>query len=279
MKLTKIQLFLLNYFLINGFIFFLFNDFNLNITSIFIGSIISILIINLYFVIKNRINKDINLVKIIYIPLLIFLFIIIFKHILSFISYNYLIDYPILITILSIILILIFIIKENNITLYKTVEICFYICFILYIISLFSLIKYVDIQNIIINIRMNNTLIIDSIKYSIISLIPMFLMLNLEDLKLIKESKEIIIRSYIISNISIIIKYILIVGILSKSLISIYKYPFISILKNISFYDFLDHLEKIFGFEYLFYGFICIFTIGFSIKNIIILIKEKTIKK
>ena len=280
MKPSKIQLFLLIYFLINGITFFIFKQFNINIISIILGTIISIIVIYLYslFVKYKKINIDSSIILLL--PILIILLINIFKNTIDFISYNYLINFPVLIIIITVVLISIFIIKENAITLYKTIEISSYICFIIFIISLIPLIKEVNITNIIYGFKTSSSLIYKSLLFSMYQLCSFLLLAsidtnNINDIKNIK----VIIKSYVISNLLIIIKYLLIVGILSNKLISVYKYPFINILKSVKFYDFIDHLEKLLGFEYLFYDLILLFTILFGIKNIVIIIKQKIVSK
>ncbi|MGN0974233.1 MAG: hypothetical protein ACI4OT_05765 [Bacilli bacterium] len=275
MKITKLQLGLMIYFIIRAIYFFIYKDFSISITSMFLGTIIGLIIINMFYLFTKNIKlNNKNIFKIILLPLLIYLFIIIFKALTIFINYNYLVDYPLFIIGISILIIVIFLIKSNIHVLYKSVEIFGFVSFFLFITSLISLVNTTEVNNILVNIKINQNTLVNSFNYAFYTLLPLIIITNIDNRLSTKDIFKTTIISYSITNILIIVKFSLIIGILSPELINIYKYPFMNILKSISFYDFIDHMELLFGFEYLIDSFILLFSLSFYIKDILFAIKK-----
>lgn len=275
MKITKLQLGLMIYFIIRAIYFFIYKDFSLSITSMFLGTIIGIIIINIFYLFTKNIKlNNKNIFKIILLPFLIYLFIIIFKRLTVFINYNYLVDYPLFIISISILIIVIFLIKSNIHVLYKSVEIFGFVSLFLFITSLISLVNTTEVNNILENIKINQNILVNSLNYAFYTILPLIIITNIDNILSTKDIFKTTIISYSITNILIIVKFSLIIGILSPELINIYKYPFMNILKSISFYDFIDHMELLFGFEYLIDSFILLFSLSFYIKDILFGIKK-----
>lgn len=275
MKITKLQLGVLIYFIIRAIYFFIYKDFSLSITSMFLGTIIGIIIINIFYLFTKNIKlNNKNIFKIILLPFLIYLFIIIFKRLTVFINYNYLVDYPLFIIGISILIIVIFLIKSNTHVLYKSVEIFGFVSLFLFITSLISLVNTTEVNNILENIKLNQNILINSINYAFYTILPLIIITNIDNRLSTKDIFKTTIISYSITNILIIVKFSLIIGILSPELINIYKYPFMNILKSISFYDFIDHMELLLGFEYLIDSFILLFSLSFYVKDILFGIKK-----
>ena len=80
-----------------------------------------------------------------------------------------------------------------------------------------------------------------------------------------------IIFGYIIGASSFLVDNFLLIGSLGTKLILTYKFPGISILKSLNFFNFVNHLDKLFSFIYLFE-----YTITLSL---IIYIFKDTIKR
>lgn len=275
MKITKLQLGLVIYFIIRAIYFFIYKDFSLSITSMFLGTIIGIIIINIFYLFTKNIKlNNKNIFKIILLPFFIYLFIIIFKRLTVFINYNYLVDYPLFIISISILIIVIFLIKSNIHVLYKSVEIFGFVSLFLFITSLISLVNTTEVNNILENIKINQNILVNSLNYAFYTILPLIIITNIDNRLSTKDIFKTTIISYSITNILIIVKFSLIIGILSPELINIYKYPFMNILKSISFYDFIDHMELLFGFEYLIDSFILLFSLSFYIKDILFGIKK-----
>lgn len=275
MKITKLQLGLVIYFIIRAIYFFIYKDFSLSITSMFLGTIIGLIIINIFYLFTKNIKlNNKNIFKIILLPFFIYLFIIIFKRLTVFINYNYLVDYPLFIISISILIIVIFLIKSNIHVLYKSVEIFSFVSLFLFITSLISLVNTTEVNNILENIKLNQNILINSLNYAFYTILPLIIITNIDNRLSTKDIFKTTIISYSITNILIIVKFSLIIGILSPELINIYKYPFMNILKSISFYDFIDHMELLFGFEYLIDSFILLFSLSFYIKDILFGIKK-----
>lgn len=280
MKITKLQLGLMIYFIIRAFVFFIYGDFHLSITSVFLGTFIGICILFIFRFLFRKIKlKDTNPFKILFLPLLLFLFVTLFHRLITFINYNYLSSYPLFIIGISILLVVLFLIKSKVHVLYKSTEICFFISILMYVISLCSLVSLTDVNSIITNIKVNNTTFIDGLFYGIKTVLPLFLITNIDHHLEEGDIFKTTIISYVVTNLFIVIKFSLMLGVLSSTLINIYVYPFVNVLKNISFYDFIDHMESLLSFEYLFDGFILLFSISFYIKDILVFIKKKAIPK
>lgn len=280
MKITKLQLGLMIYFILRAFFFFIYRDFSISISSIVLGTMVGVFIIWLFHILFSpKKTKEKNGLKLLLFPILLFLFFFIFKRLLYFINSNYLPTYPLFVIGFSILLLVIFLLKGKVHVLYKSTEICFFISIFIYIISLCSLLSQVDVLPIVQNIKINRNTLWEGISYGIKSLFPLLIITNIDHQYTRKDIYKTTIISYVITNIFIIIKLSLLLGILSSSLISRYSYPFISVLKNISFYDFIDHMESLLGFEYLFDGFLLLFSISFYIKDILSFIKEKILSK
>lgn len=96
-------------------------------------------------------------------------------------------------------------------------------------------------------IEVNNYIDFSSIKNVSISLYPFMLVIVL---LYIKDNN--IMTGYFMGVISSLIDIFLIVGSLGSKLPLLYSYPGISLLKSITFFHFLDHLDKLFSFIYLF---------------------------
>ena len=79
-----------------------------------------------------------------------------------------------------------------------------------------------------------------------------------------------------ISFTNIILIKVLMILTLSNTLINVFKYPYVSMFKRISFFNFLDRLENVLALQYLFDYFIILSLLILTIKTILAkLIKKK----
>lgn len=81
--------------------------------------------------------------------------------------------------------------------------------------------------------------------------------------------KNNIVTGYIIGSCSSFFDILLVIGTLGTKLPLTYSYPGISILKTITFFNFVNHLDKLFSFIYLFEYTIALSLIINIMKNII----------
>ena len=147
---------------------------------------------------------------------------------------------------------------------FKDYELLGLICEVLYPISLFLilfsfgvLIFKIDISNINIVLTHSNTSIFkSSIIYFILSTSPLLLL---------NDNNHI--HGYILSSIILNITFILIITILGKYLIPLYRYPEYVILKNINIFNFVEKIENILIIPWILNLFILFFTSILNIKK------------
>ncbi len=198
-----------------------------------------------------------KIAKIIYLLIILFSFIIILNNTIIFINMNYFKYNNYFVTLLSLLLIT-YIIGKNDIkTIGSMSEVFMVIFVIISIIIYIGLISLVDIRN-------YNTYI--NINKLSINFIPMLIIFIIYYIR-----HNNIIFGYIIGASSFLVDNFLLIGSLGTKLILTYKFPGISILKSLNFFNFVNHLDKLFSFIYLFE-----YTITLSL---IIYIFKDTIKR
>lgn len=228
-------------------------------TNLFSFLITTNIILLLILLIK-KINKNLltnNLFKYLYIFSLIFIFIIILINATNFININYF-KFKNYFTVSLSLLAISYIIGEDKIKTISSISEIFLFIFIiigiLISISIFSLIK---IEN------YNNFTKIANISINYLPYLIIFILFYIR--------KNNIVTGYLLGSFSSFIDMILLIGSLGVNLPLTYSYPGISILKSITFFNFINHLDKLFSFIYLFE-----YTITLSL---IIHIIKKLIKK
>lgn len=214
------------------------------------------------FIIK-KIKIDISshsILKWIYIILLIPIFILILYNASNFININYFRYHNYFTTILSIIAISYIIGRDRIKTISSMSEVFLFIFILFAILISISLISIIDINN-----------YIDFIKLSKFSLhlAPFLIIFPLFYIR-----KNNITLGYIFGSFSALFDLILLVGSLGNKLPLTYTYPGISIMKTITFFNFINHLDKLFSFIYLFEYTI---TLALIINIVKTLIKKKEI--
>ena len=231
-----------------------------NLTSF--NNIYSFLIISLIIYISIFIIKKTNIDILKYKPIkLLFLLIIISTYILiiintsQFINMNYF-RYDNYFVVITSLLITSYFLGKNKIKVLGSISEIFLVFFIIssLIISI-GLISQINSNNLINYLKINNITI---------NLLP-FLIIPI--LYYLKNNNLIIGFSFGI--ISVLIDSIIIIGNLGTKLVLQYKFPGISILKSLNFFNFINHLDKLFSFIYLFEYIITLSLIFFIIKDII----------
>ncbi len=236
--MQKIELNILIFILIEA----LFLSYGIKITliNLILGTILGIILIMFFSKIKKY-----RLIKIILLLVSIFLLINSFIDITYFITNNLLYNYSFMVILLSLIITSYLLIKNGYHSFIKSIEIFFYFFLILKIISLFLTIPNVNFNNI------NNNLLIElkpNINLLFIGLIILYLHQTLFYLTNHKISKKIFLIS-ILNPIIIKTISIMVIGI---NLYNLYNYPYINVLKRINYLNFIERMEGILSFEYLF---------------------------
>lgn len=205
--------------------------------SIILGTIFGILFLlaNNY---KNK-NKIINTISnyIIYI--------ITFIILTNMISTMYLTNTSILYICIPIIFLLIYLLSKKEIIIYRLSNILLVINLSLFILTVLTLFEYLDFSNynyVPFNI---NKIIISSIEYALLSTTPIIVTKNNNI-----DNKNII-KSYIISSLTMLIIFFFTYTILGYQLINIYRYPEYIILKKVSITSAIQNIENLVSFMWL----------------------------
>ena len=236
--MKKIELNILIFLLIEAL--FLLYGIKINIINIIFGTILGLILITFFSKFKKNVFTKLTLIIISF-----YLFINSIYKISLFITINILNNYSNIYIIISIFIISYLLIKNQYHSYIKSVEIIFYFFIIIKLLSFFLIIPNININNININLLSELKINISSIY---IGLIILFIHESIFYLTNNIPSKKI----YLISSINPIIIKIISILIMGKTLFYIYDYPYFNILKRIKYLDFIERMEGILSFEYLF---------------------------
>lgn len=222
------------------------------IFSIILGTIFGTLI--LFILNKLSYYKCNGLKKIIMFIIIYILLVIGLTEFITLISSIYLIDIKKYILMLPTLVVILYMNSKNIEVHYKVSSILYGISLTIFIIAFFSLIPQIDYLNLLplFNVSFKKILF-TSLEFALFSVVPNILLGGL-DIK--KDNK--IIKRYLISNLLLSIVIILTQGILSIELIRMFKYPEYIVLKKISILDFINNIENIISFLWIFTIFIYI---------------------
>ena len=222
-----------------------------NYIIIFLSILVSIIIIKN---IKTDFLKS-KFAKVIYLIILFMIFIIILNNTILFINMNYFKYNNYFVVLLSLLLIT-YILGKNDIKTIGSISEVFMIIFIIIsIIICIGLISLIDIRN------YNNYINFNKISINFIPALIIFILYYIKN--------NNIMIGYITGVISSFIDSFLLIGCLGTKIILTYKFPGISILKTLNFFNFINHLDKLFSFIYLFEYTITLSLIFFIFKDTI----------
>ena len=222
------------------------------IFSIILGTIFGTLI--LFILNKLSYYKCNGLKKIIMFIIIYILLVIGLTEFTTLISSIYLIDIKKYILMLPTLVVILYMNSKSIEVHYKVSNMLYGISFTIFIIAFFSLVPQIDYLNLLplFNVSFKKILF-TSLEFALFSVVPNILLGGL-DIK--KDNK--IIKRYLISNLLLSIVIILTQGILSIELIRMFKYPEYIVLKKISILDFINNIENIISFLWIFTIFIYI---------------------
>lgn len=216
--------------------FFNLHTFN-NLYSFLITSLsIFIAILGLKSIKKDLLSKKI--INIIYILVICYIFVIILINAAMFINNNYFRYNNYIIIGLSLIGITYIIGKEEIKTIGSISEIFLFIFVIISVVAYIGLISLVNINN------YNGFIAFNNISINLLPGLIIFILLYLKD--------DNICAGYIIGVISSLLDSFLLIGCLGNKLIMSYKFPGIAVLKSLNLFHFINHLDKLLSFIYLF---------------------------
>lgn len=206
----------------------------------------------------NQIIKKINNINFIKLLISIILLIYVTYSLTNSISTLYLNQTPKIIILAALLLIIIYSRSKNKENIFKVANILFIINIGLFLITTFSLIPYINIENIILANNFNLTnILISSIYFALLSTVPYLILPNF------KENYNY--KAYLLSSLYTLILFTLIIGILGVPVASIYKYPEYIIFKKISILNIIENVQNILFMSWIFESFIML---GIASNNI-----------
>lgn len=237
MKKNKLEENILLIIVIRAIFLLLFSKFS--ITDLVLGILLGLLFILLY----QKLNlKKYQLFKLILLIIFSLFSLFFLSKTTYYIKDNILKDFSYLIIFLSLLLLGILITKKGYHTFIKTMELSTYILITIFILSIGLLIPYINIHNF---TGINYLVSPNFIDISLLILICFSAINYLNDYKINS-------KIYLVATFNIIFLKLLIISILSQTLENVFDYPYISIFKKISYFDFFERLEGFLSMQYLF---------------------------
>lgn len=184
--------------------------------------------------------------------LLIFILLIIgLEELINLISSIYLIDTNKFFIALPLLLVLLYLNSKDISVNFKISSILVIVCNTIYFIAVLGLISEVKTINYfpLFNVPFTKTLIV-SLEFAMYSITPCILFGGINNN--IKNLNKKIIKEYLGSNLVLTSIFLLIQGVLGINLVNLFKYPEYVILKKINLLDFINNIENILSFCWLF---------------------------
>ena len=167
---------------------------------------------------------------------------------------------------IPLLLLMLYILNKKEIVLYRVSNIMIFINICIYLFALICLIPYFDVSNFVYTNTKGFNVLTSGLNYTILS--TSIVLMTRENKK-----KDIsLLKTYTLATIFLIIDCVMIYGIFSYPLISSIRYPEYVLLKKISIGDFIQNIENIVSFIWLFNIIISLLYLSNSIKNCL---KEK----
>ena len=221
--------------------------------SLILGTIIGAILIHF---VKFKMKKSLLNVVICSI-----LFVIGLNILINMISTMYLTEMPKLLVGIPIILLVMYILNKREVIIYRVANILFVLNIFLYVVAMLSLVSDFHLENFSYSNTPIQNVIFSALEFALFSTLPTLITRdeNTANISLVK--------TYIISAITMGTWFLLTYGILGANLVDIYRYPEYIILKKISIMNFLENIENIVSFVWLFDIIIFLLCNGNAIKK------------
>lgn len=220
------------------------------IISLFIGTILGSIFLYFY---KSSNNKSIINVIVSSIYIMLSLMILI-----NMISSHYLSSTPKILVGIPLLLLMLYMGSKSKKVLYRLSNILIVLNILIFILAVISLVPYFNINS----FNYTNTgigkILLGSLYYMLLSISPTLV---------IKDNNVKIVKTYIISSITLGIWLLLTYGILGSDLIGILRYPEYVILKNVNIGGTIENIENIVSFMWMIDVIILMFSSIISIKD------------
>lgn len=162
---------------------------------------------------------------------------------------------------LPIILLMLYILNKREIVMFRVSNILLILNLILYVIAMFSLVRYLRIDNFYFSDTPLKNVLGASFEYALFSVTPVLLT---KDKKYANIS---LIKTYIISSITMSGLFIVTYGLLGHKLVSVLRYPEYIILKKVSIANTIENIENIISFMWIFDIIVMLLSAGNTIKR------------
>ena len=201
--------------------------------SILIGTVLGVIFLYFY---KNHLNnKFINIIvnsSLILIGLMILI---------NMISSHYLNDTPKLIIGFPLLLLLLYVSNKKYKVLLRLSNILFVINICIFFISFLSLIPHIDFSSFYYTNTSFIKVLLGSLYYMLLSITPTLVVKNNDDL----------IRTYLLSTLTLLFWFIITYSVLGSYLVDILRYPEYVILKNVKLGSGIENIENIISFMWM----------------------------
>ncbi len=216
------------------------------IFSLLIGTVIGTLILLLL----NKLSyyKSHGIRKLIMFTIIYILLVIGLVEFTTLISSIYLIDIKKYMLMIPTLIVMIYMNSKDISIHYKISAMLYSVSLVIFLIALFSLTPQVDYLNLLplFNVKFKKILF-GGLEFGLFSVVPNILYGGLN----VKKDNTII-KNYVISNLLLFLVFIVTQGILGIELVKMFKYPEYIVLKKISLLDFINNVENIISFLWLF---------------------------
>lgn len=181
--------------------------------------------------------------------------------VINMISTMYLTEMPKWLVGLPLIFLILYILSKEEIVIFRVGSILIVLNLLLYFLTFTSLVQIIEPINFTYTGTTFNNVLIGALEYTLYSITPIYITKD-------KDYATIpLVKTYVISSITMSILFILTYGILGSKLVNIFRYPEYIILKKITFLDTLANVQNIISFIWIFDILMLLLSCGNCIKK------------
>lgn len=223
--------------------------------SIILGTILGIIILKLMNISIKKRMINVLICSILFIMALIILS--------NMISSMYLTEMPKFMVGIPIIIVILYTLKQQEKVIFKITNILIVINILFFVLSIIALIPYIKLINFSYTDVQISNILLSSLEYAFLSTTPIIISKD-------EKFKDVsVIKTYVISSVTMSILFAITLGILGSNMASVYRYPEYIILKRITLFNNSANLENIICLYWIFDVLMFLITCSNRIKDII----------
>lgn len=223
--------------------------------SIILGTILGIIILKLMNISIKKRMINVLICSILFIMALIILS--------NMISSMYLTEMPKFMVGIPIIIVILYTLKQQEKVIFKITNILIVINILFFVLSIIALILYIKLINFSYTDVQISNILLSSLEYAFLSTTPIIISKD-------EKFKDVsVIKTYVISSVTMSILFAITLGILGSNMASVYRYPEYIILKRITLFNNSANLENIICLYWIFDVLMFLITCSNRIKDII----------